>query len=228
MFVENTAYLCHPGFKLLNDTIQVGIIVQSRHSIGSKDIINRYNQKLVNAGFCLGLLYGRTDDVILNWVLRCRNPAPLVDLGLQVLFCNGLATFLDIFLISPRQHMGLNLLDVVWLYHRKPYRRLLAFDYSPVIVSNLEYSGTVAAYVQGYLIGHIEKSVVFDDPFNSFLLLAVLITGRNPRRLAQEQIRKQERQSFVPVQYHFKCRLLVLTEQPYPVFIYLLMLPLKE
>ncbi len=84
--------------------------------------------------------------------------------------------------------MRRNLLQVVRRHYRKPYRRLLSFDYGPAVVSHLKQPGTVAAYIQRHFISHIEKAVFVNNPFNRFLLRAVLVTGYNPRRFAQQQV----------------------------------------
>jgi hypothetical protein len=96
--------------------------------------------------------------------------------------------------------MCLNLFDVVRGHYREPDRRLLAFDDSPSVIAYLEYAGAVSGHIKGYLIRNIDKTVIFYNPFNRFLLRAVLVTGYNLRRFAQQQVCKQQCQPLMPVE----------------------------
>src|SRR5690606_26950823 len=159
MLIKDPAYLRYSSFKFLNDTIQVTVIVKTRHSVGGKDVVDRHNQKLINTGFCLLIFQYWTDNVVFNREFRRCDLALFMYLCLEILLCVRLAPLLGVLFIRPRQYMGLILCDIVRLNHREPYRRLLAFDYGPAIITDLEDACTVSRHIKCYFIRHVKKAV---------------------------------------------------------------------
>ncbi len=149
VFVKYAAYLRNTNLKLLNYAVQVAVIVQASYPVGGEDVIYRHNQKFINAGICLFLLYNFANGgAISQFVQRGGDFPLLVYFRLQVvaLYSSPKCTRFLSFVIIP-QDMRRNLLQVVRRHYREPYRRLLALDYGPSVVPHFKQPRAIARYV---------------------------------------------------------------------------------